>query len=616
MALKRDIRYLNRDFNSFRDALINYSKTYFPATYNDFNETSPGMLFIELASYVGDVLSFYLDNQIQESYLQYARRTDSLFDLAYMYGYKPKVTGVATAIIDIYQRVPAKLSGSTYIPDYDYALVFPENSSVQAGGQFSVSFLTQNTVDFSTSSSVDPTTVSVFSVDGSNNPTYFLLQKSTPAISAQINTTTFSYGNPTPYPTNILSAANIIKILDVTDSDNNEWYEVDYLAQDAIYDSIKNTNINDPNRSQYSDAPYLLKLRKVQRRFATRFLDSGSLQIQFGAGTAGDTDENLIPNLDNVGLGLPSQQTKLTTAFDPTNFVFTNTYGIAPSNTTLTVRYLAGGGVAANVPAGAITSLQTTPTFTKSGLVPALANEVFSSVVITNPTPATGGGSGDTIEELRNNSISTFSTQLRTVTKDDYLIRALSLPPMYGTIAQAYVQPTQVQDLSIGEIPSVLDLYVLGYDVNGKLAYSSDTVKNNLITYLSQYRMIGDTVRIKDGYIINIGVEFDIVILPDYVANEVLTECINQIQTTFDISKWQINQPIILRDLYTALDQVEGVQTVKTVNIVNKSQGNYSEFAYDIAGATINNVVYPSLDPSIFELKYPNEDIKGRVVPL
>lgn len=615
MALKRDIRYLNRDFSSFRDALINYSKTYFPTTYNDFNETSPGMLFIELASYVGDVLSFYLDNQIQENYLQYARRTDSLYNLAYMYGYKPKVTGVATTTIDVYQRVPAVLSGSTYVPDYNYALLFPENSVVRAQGLLSISFVTQNTVDFSTSSSLNPTSVSIYSVDTSGNPTYFLLRKSTPAISADINTTTFTYGNPTPYPTNILSAGNIIKILDVVDSNGNEWYEVDYLAQDAIYDSIKNTNVNDPNRSTGADAPYLLKLKKVQRRFATRFLDSGSLQIQFGAGTTADNDENLIPNPDNVGLGLPSQQSKLTTAFDPTNFVFTNTYGIAPSNTTLTVRYLTGGGVGANIPAGAINTLSTTPTFTKSGLVTAIANEVFNSVVVTNPTSATGGGSGDTIEELRNNSISTFSTQLRTVTKDDYLIRALSLPSMYGTIAQAYVQPTQVQDLNIGEIPSVLDLFVLGFDADGKLAYTSDTVKNNLITYLSQYRMVGDTVRIKDGYIINIGVEFDIVTLPDYVSNEVLTQCITQVQTLFDITKWQINQPIILRDIYAALDQVEGVQTVKTVNIINKSLGSYSEFAYDIQGATINNVVYPSLDPSIFELKYPNEDIKGRVVP-
>lgn len=615
MALKRDIRYLNRDFDSFRQALVNYSKTYFPTTYNDFNDTSPGMLFIELASYVGDVLSFYLDNQIQENFLQFARRTDSLFNLAYMYGYKPKVTGVASTTLSIYQKVPATFNGTDYVPDYDYALVLPENSAVQAGGQYSIPFLTQNPVDFSVSSSQDPTSVSVFSVDGSNNPTYFLLEKSTPVISAQINSTTFSYGDPTPYPTNILLAANIVQILDVVDLNNDEWYEVDYLAQDCIYDSIKNTNINDPQRSVYGDAPYLLKLKKVQRRFSTRFLDSGSLQIQFGAGIATDNDEQIIPNLDNVGLGLPSEQSKLTTAFDPTNFIFTNTYGIAPSNTTLTVRYLTGGGVAANVPAGAINTLQTQPTFLKSGLIPAVANEVFGSVVVTNQTPATGGSSGDTIEELRNNSISNFSTQLRTVTKDDYLIRALSLPSRYGTIAQAYVQPTQIQDVNLGEIPSVLDLYVLGYDLGGKLAYLSQVVKDNLRTYLSQYRMIGDTVRIKNGYIINIGVEFDIVTLPDYVANEVLQACIQQVQSIFDISKWQINQPIILRDIYNALDQIEGVQTVKLVNIVNKSQGNYSEFAYDITGATISNVIYPSLDPSIFEVKYPNEDIKGRVVP-
>jgi hypothetical protein len=358
MATKRkNIQYINRDFSEIRASLIDYAKTYFPTTYNDFTPASPGMMFMEMAAYVGDVLSFYLDNQIQETYLQYARQTNNLYELAYMFGYKPNVTQVATTYIDFYQQVPSKLSGSTYIPDFDYALFIPQNARIQSTLNPNTSFLVEDPVDFSVSSSGDPTEVTIFSVAGSN-PQYFLLKKTRKAISADLGTTTFTFGAPQQFSTVTINDDRIIGIQDIFDSDSNEWYEVDYLAQECIYKSIKNTNPNSPNLSQYEgDTPYLLQLEQVQRRFITRFIDSGSLQIQFGAGTAADTDETIIPNPDNVGLGLPFEQTKLTTAFSPSNFIFTKTYGIAPSQTTLTVRYLTGGGVSSNVPANDLTTL-------------------------------------------------------------------------------------------------------------------------------------------------------------------------------------------------------------------------------------------------------------------
>jgi hypothetical protein len=306
MAINRDIKYLNKDFSTLRTSLIDYAKTYFPATYNDFSPSSPGMMFMEMAAYVGDVMSFYLDNQIQETYLQYARQTDNLFELSYMFGYKPNVTGVATTTIDIYQQVPSKLSGSVYIPDFDYALLIAENAQVTANNNSGITFLIQDSIDFSVSSSQDPTEVTIFQTAGIN-PVSYLLKKSRQAISSTINTTTFNFGSPVQFDTVNINNDSIVGILDVIDSDGNNWYEVDYLAQDAIYTGLKNTNPNDPNRStDNSDTPYILQLQQVQRRFATRFLDSGSLQIQFGAGTAADTDENITPNPNNVGLGLPN----------------------------------------------------------------------------------------------------------------------------------------------------------------------------------------------------------------------------------------------------------------------------------------------------------------------
>ena len=620
MATKRkNIQYINRDFSELRASLIDYARTYFPTTYNDFSPSSPGMMFMEMAAYVGDVLSFYLDNQIQETYLQYARQTNNLYELAYMFGYKPNTTQVANTLIDFYQQVPAKTSGSVQIPDFDYALSIPQNAIVQSTSNTNITFLVEDPIDFSVSSSGDPTEITVFSVVG-DNPNFFLLKKTRKAISSTINTTPFSFGAPEQFTTVEINSPRIVGILDIIDTDGNEWYEVDYLAQECIYKSIKNINPNDPNLSQYQgDTPYLLQLEQVQRRFITRFIDDQSLQIQFGAGSTADTDEVIIPNPDNVGLGLPFEKTKLTTAFAPSNFLFTKTYGIAPSQTTLTVRYLTGGGVESNIPANDLNTLVgTNVQFLNSNLNATTANTIFNSLAVTNPEAADGGGDGDTIEELRQNTSANFATQLRNVTQDDYLVRALSMPAKYGVISKAFIEPTKAINLSAGESNSILDLYVLTFNVNNQLNTASPALKQNLTTYLSQYRMVNDAVSIKDAFIINIGVNFDIITLPEFNSNQVLFDCITALKDYFAISRWQINQPIILRDLFVLLDRVEGVQTVKDIEISNFAGTNlgYSPYSYDIKGATLANVIYPSLDPSIFEVKFPDIDIQGRVVNL
>lgn len=619
MANNRDIKYFNRDFAGLRNLLIDFTKTYFPNTYNDFSPASPGMMFMEMSAYVGDVLSFYLDNQIQETFLQYAKQTQSLYTLAYMLGYKPKVTKPATVNIDFYQQLPSKLSGSTYVPDFDYALVFSENTQIKAATSTQY-FLVQDNVDFTASSSLDPTEVTVYQISA-GNPQYYLLKKTRKAISATIQTATFTFGAPTPFSTVSIETPDIIQILDITDSDGNVWYEVPYLGQEMVYKPIKNTNINDPRNFANTDAPYLLTLQKIARRFVTRFRADNVLEIQFGSGTTNDVDELITPNSNNVGIGLPYEQSKLTTAFDPTNFLYTDTYGIAPANTTLTVRYLTGGGVSSNVEAGVLTSLVNTTNvnFANSNLNATTANYIFSTVAVNNPTAADGGGDGDTVEEIRQNTLVAYQSQLRNVTPNDYLVRALSMPSNYGAVAKAYIEPTKVSTQTLpGETPSTLTLYVLTYDKNKHLKTTSETIKKNLGNYLSEYRITGDSVTIKDGFIINIGVNFEIVVSPNYINSEVLMMCLTELQSYFNTDNWQFNQPINLRDLYILLDRVSGVQTVKNVEIINKvgSEIGYSDYAYDILTATQNNVIYPSLDPMIFEVKYPNTDIQGRVVPL
>jgi hypothetical protein len=610
----RDIKYINRDFTDFRARLIEYARTYFPQTYTDFSPTSPGMMFMEQASYVGDVLSFYLDNQFQETFVQYAQQTNNVFELAYMFGYKPKTTGVAQTVVDFYQQLPSINDGSgNYVPDYSYAITIGENTTVTS--QNGSSFLIQDKVDFSVSSSQDPTEVTIYQISG-NTPQYFLLKKTRKAISATINTSTFSFGAPQPFQTINLQGNNLIKILDITDSDNNKWYEVDHLGQEMVLDTIKNTNVNDPNVN--GDTSYLLRLKKVARRFATRFTSLANLQIQFGSGNPANVTEEITPNADNVGIGLPFTQDKLTTAYSPTNFLFTGTYGISPSSTTLTVRYLTGGGVGSNIAANTLTNLNTSNCkFNNVNLNSTTANYIFGSLASNNLEAATGGRGGDTLEEIRQNTLALAASQQRSVTADDYLVRALSMPSDYGAVSKAFIEQPKLTDNQVSTIET-LNLYVLSLNSQGQLDYATETLKNNLRTYLSQYRMIGDNIEIRDAFIINIGVDFEIIVLPEYNNNEVLLACITALQNYFTLDKWQINQPILLRDLYILLDRISGVQSVKNVSLSNKAgtTSGYSQYAYDITAATQNQTIYPSLDPSIFEVKYPNLDIKGKVVPL
>ena len=617
-TVDRDVKYLNRDFSDIRARLIEFSQTYFPNTYNDFSPTSPGMMFMEQASYVSDVMSFYLDNQLQETFTQFARQTNNQFELAYMFGYKPKTTGAAQAVVELFQQVPAKLSGTAYVPDFDYALTVGENSTIASSLSTGVNFLMEDPCNFAVSSSLDPTEISIYQISG-DTPQYYLLKKTRSAISATVSTQTFSFGAPQQFATVDIDAENIIGILDIVDSDGNTWYEVDYLGQEMVYDNIKNTNTNDPNNVvDAGDVPYLLQLKKVQRRFATRFTSATNLQIQFGAGNPNDVDETVTPNPNNVGIGLPFEKNKLTTAYSPTNFLFTDTYGISPSSTTLTVRYLTGGGVGANVPSGDLSTLNTTNlNFNSPNLNATTANYIFGSIAVNNPEAADGGQAGDTTEEIRQNTISTISAQQRSVTLDDYIVRALSMPSEFGTVAKAYIEKPQLMDSQVSTIET-LNLWVISQNSQAQFATPTQTLKRNLRTYLSQYRMIGDNIEVRDAFIINLAVDFEIIVLPNFNNNDVILACINSLKTYFARDNWQINQPILVRDLYVRLDRINGVQTVKDIKITNKAgiSSGYSQYAYDISSATQNQVIYPSLDPSIFEVKFPDTDIKGRVVPL
>lgn len=606
MAQDRDIKYVNRDFGDFKNQLIEYAKNYFPDSYNDFSPTSPGMMFIEMAAYVGDILSFYQDTQLQETYIQYAKNPANLYNLAYMMGYRPKVTTISEVDMEVTCTLPPNAQGE---PDWTVAPELGAGTQLASTVAGQPKFLIDHPIDFAFSSSNNPTTVAVSQIDPiSYNPTEFLIKKSVRGYSGEIKQITETVGTVEKFKTITLTDTNIVGIHSIVDAEGNIWYEVPFLGQDTIF--VDSTN----NSSDSDSVPYVLNLQKVPRRFVTRFNSTGQLSIQFGSGVTGQSDSDLSPTPDTVGLGLAPFNINLRTAYDPSNFLVTQTYGLAPSNTTLTIRYIVGGGVAANVPANTITTVN---------LKYPLGNTTRqNTVTFTNPQAATGGKDGDTVEELRENSLKSFNEQGRAVTLQDYVVRALSMPSKYGSVAKVHItqdqlsNPNSSTDSIIDSNPLSLSIYTLAYDNNKNLVNSTPNLRSNLKKYLSQYILLTDAINMKDAFVVNIEVTFDIIVRPNYSGRDVLLACTERLQDYFAITKWNINQPINLASIYTLLDQEKGVQTVQKVEVFNKVGGDYSQYAYDVQGATRNNIVYPSYDPMIFEVKYLDRDIKGRITTL
>lgn len=623
--VKKDVKYLNKDFAQFRQNLITFAKQYYPNTYNDFNESSPGMMFIEMASYVGDVLSFYADQSFRESVLSSAIEEQNVLRLSQLFGYKPKLNTPAIVDLDVYQLIPAIGTGINARPDFRYCLNIKQGMEVSSDSPVKpIKFRTIQDVDFTFSSSLNPTDISVYEIDGSGNVQYYLLKKSVQAISGEVKTATFTFGDPKPYDKIVLTEDNVLDIISVTDDDGNTWYEVDYLAQDTIFDDVANIPYNDAELYIYrSTTPYLLKLRRTARRFVTRLREDNRIELQFGSGVSSDADEELVPNPKNVGLGLEYLARTTNSNLDPSNFLYTSTYGLAPNNVTLTVTYSVGGSVDDNVASNTLTKIGNITYNTATELYGLDLTDTKASVAVNNPISATGGKSKESLESIRQNAMASFAAQNRAITREDYITRCYAMPGRFGSVAKAYIVSDFQLDTGDREYPRdtipnplALNLYVLSYDANRNFTELNPATKENLRTYLSNYRMLTDAINIKTAYIINVGIEVDIVPVPSYNANEVILTCINKLKQMFDPDRLQINGLINISNITSELDRLPGVQSVakfEMKNLFDKNLG-YSGNVYDMVGATKNGIIYPSLDPCIFEIKYPNADIKVRTV--
>ena len=662
---KRTLNYLGKDFDSFKQNLIDYTKTYFPNTYSDFNEASPGMVFIEQAAALGDVLSFYQDTQLKESMLAHATERKNVLALAQSMGYKPKVTSPALTTITVYQLVPSK-GAPNYEPNDAYYLKIKDGMEIESSTNGNIVFRTIDSVDFSNSTDRE---IDVYERDVNGTPLQYLITKKVKAISAREVSTTINFGSYEEYPTADLSDTDIIQITSVT-SDNGsvKWYEVPYLAQESIFVEQPNIESNSGNLSQSSSfVPYILEVQKAPYRFSTKINSDNTITLQFGSGDNSLDDERILPNPKNVGLGLANSVQRLNQGIDPSNFLKTNTFGVVPVDKSLIVNYLVGGGIQSNVNQGDLTSIRRIEfeedllSFNNNNELN-LYNAAKGSVAVENLEAAVGGRGAESIEEIRQNALAMFGSQNRAVTKEDYVVRALSMPERYGSVSKVYVSPDGEIDnnspasilaspkniaefvglveglkdkpkqeiqkelvkyltqkkTAIAEVnnPFAINMYVLGYDQNKKLTQINQAVKQNLKTYLGEYRMITDAVNIIDGFIVNIGVDFEVVCYSNYNKREVVANCLTEIQNYFDIDKWTFNKPINISEIELILANVEGVMSVPSVKVYNLcgGDGNYSPNKYNIDEATKGKIVYPSLDPCIFEVKYPNKDIKGRAL--
>ena len=641
--VSKDVNYLGRDFTDIRSNLIEFAKNYFPNQYNDFNEASPGMMFVEMASYVGDVLNYYVDNQFRETLLQFAEERKNVLAIAQSYGYKPKLATPATVQLTVSVEVPAKAVGSNFQADLDYAGVLSANSTVTADN--GTEFTLLDDVNFKASSSLDRMKVELLDQQSGATPTLFRLSKKVLAQSGIRESEEFSFGAAKEFDKIVLSNEKVTEIVSVTDSSGNKYYEVPFLAQDTIFETEQNTALNDPDLGEFeTDTPYLLKLIKSSRRFTTYIRDDNKMELRFGSGISDNADEEIIPNPDNVGSSLGQGVSRLDESFDPSNFLKTQTFGLAPSNTTLTVEYNYGGAVEHNVASNSIISFtRKIYTISTEGLDATKKSTSEASLKITNESPASGGSSSETLTQIKENAAAYFNSQNRAVTKADYITRAYSLPQKYGNIAKAYiVQDEQLEtdgQLQVidGQVidtrtatkqpnPLALNMYLLGYDADKKLVALNRAVKQNLKIYLSQYRILTDAINLKDGYVINISVKFNIIVKRGYNKNDVLFKSIQKVKEFFAPDKWQMNQPIVLGDLAYQISLVDGVVSLVPPEVNNPNNDlilienkfetglGYSGNIYDLRTASQEGVIYPSLDPSIFELKFPNSDIEGKVV--
>jgi|3_EtaG_2_1085321.scaffolds.fasta_scaffold06275_6 hypothetical protein len=634
---KKQVKYTNKDFSDFKKNLVEFTKFYFTDTYQDFSDASPGSIFLDLASYVGDVLSYYTDHSFKESLLAYAEEPENIVSLAQGFGYKPQLVMPASCVVSMSALIPADTVGSLdtkYLPRFSAGTSFTATTETDSG-----TFITQDICDFGNAIDRD---VRPFALDSNTDlPSSYVVSKPIKTVGVIEKDFKMILGSPEKYLKIELPEDDIVDIKSVTDSEGNTWHQVDNLSQDYVFQDTL-VNITDASVMPL----YSIRTVKVNRRFVVRVNRDMKTELVFGSGL-GDLsdiyqepdyrtvyDENYLQNMTNVAL-------------DTINFTTGNSFGLAPGDTTLTITYRKATGLAANVSAGTITKINNLVTVNETSIFTVAEQTVWdavvSSVSVVNEEAARGGGGAPTVEQIRHSAIGYINAQRRVVTTSDYEKRVLSMPEKYGAVAKSFVMKDDAITATLNleqyvEIPhwrtldpeddiqfvhnrplnTNINLYVLGLDSNKRLTTLNGTIKSNIKQFLKGYRMITDRINILDAFRVSIGVHYTIVVYKGHMTADVLVRCHDTIRKYFNIDRWQINQPLLKDDLLVEIAKVDGVQSIPELSFSNKYQqrdgSDYATYTYDLVANERDRVIYPSVDPCIFEIRYPQTDIVGTAV--
>ncbi len=591
---EKSINLLGKDFQGFKKNLIKFAQAHHSGVFQDFNEASPGMAILELTAYVGDVLAFNLDQNFNELRKDTARQTKNVVADAKSKGYVPAGKRAARGTQTFFIEIPATTVGNERVPDNAYTPILRKGAKI--GGPNGVAFETLDDIFFSASSPSDMRIVTGSQFDSSTGlPTAFAVRKSVEIVAGETKTFTTTILDFQRFLQIELPDPDVIEIISVQDSDGNEWYEVDFLAQDTVFDITTNTN------EDSSVVPYTLKLKTVPRRFIKdRDPVTNKTSVIFGSGDGVNFDDDLVPNLADLALPLAGKRIFTTFSVDPQNFLKTRSLGLSPFNTSLTFTYRVGGGSQTNVPAFSIKTVnEAILDFSMTNLDPVRKSAVVSSLETLNVLKTDGGDAEESIAEIKANSAAFFAAQNRVVTREDFIARILTLPPKFGRAAKVHVNRNSSNRLG-------LDIHLLAKDSEGHLTQASQTLKSNIATYLGKFRLMTDGINLLQSNIINLGIDFGVVVSPKLVRQEVLAKCLNEIRSYFNI---------IITDLLSEIQSVYGVISVYKLNFRN-TVGNqadglvYSLTRFDVQESTSNGILYCP-NNSIFEVKFPTKDISG-----
>ena len=594
---KRPINYTSRDFESIKNDLVNYAKRYYPSTFKDFNEASFGSLVLDMVAYVGDQLSFYADYQANESFLDSAIEYENIIRLSKQLGYKVPGAARSTGVCSFYVKVPSKTNSRG--PDIGYFPILERGTLVSSTG--GAAFTLVENVDF-TNPNNEITVATVDSDTGS--PTEYAVKARGRVVSGQKFQETISVGDYERFKRITLARAGISEIISVTDSQGNEYFEVDFLTENVVYKQVENMN------TDRDVAPFIMVAKPVPRRFTTEHDAEGRTFLQFGFGSQENLTGDLIADPADLVLDVTGRDYVKDQTFDPSNLISSDKFGVVPTDTSLTIVYTANESDLINSPAGTIVTV-VDPVFSfkdQNSLVNTSINNVVASLEVENEEPILGDVSDLTAEEIRTRAYGTFATQNRAVTRSDYLSMCYRMPGKFGRIKRANI----IQDRD--SFKRNLNLYVLSENRDGSFITANQTIKENLKVWLNRYRMLNDTVDILDGKIVNLGIRFEVLADLDVNKFELLQECVQYLKDNYLNVKKNIGESIYISEIYKLLNQVQGVTDTISVELVNKSGGIYSEFVYDVKGNLSGDGRFLRIpQDAVAEFLIPNVDITGVV---